>query len=93
MHLAPGSSIGTLRFDLKYKYVNSPLKTARETGPSQLARRLLGSLLGTRRSVRELSRFAEDVNTRKGFSFSFPELRRIQLQNKWPTFDGLKEME
>ena len=55
MHLAPRSSIAILRFDLPVQVRVFATQNGEGTGPSQLARRLLGSLLETRRSAnREL---------------------------------------
>ena len=55
MHLAPRSSIAILRFDLPVQVRAFATQNREGTGSSQLARRLLGSLLETRRSAnREL---------------------------------------
>ena len=92
MHLAPRSSIAILRFDLPVQVRVFATQNREGNWAKSTSDKTSGILLGTRRSVRELSRFEEDVNPRQRFSFFFPELRRIQLQNKLPTFDGLNEM-
>ena len=102
MHLAPRSSIAILRFDLPVQVRVFATQNREGTWPSQLARRLVGSLLETRRSAnRELKqrrrrRQRERQNKKlagasRFFVHSLPSLHDYDVKMPNFTFSGGRE--